>query len=305
LLEDADVVVQNYRKGKLDKLGLSYEEVRKRKPDIVYASMNAYGHEGPWADRPGHEQLAQAATGMQERYGGDGTPTLQPHAVNDYGTGYMGAFGVALSLFHKERTGQGQHVDSALAYTALALQSRFFQEYEGKKWDEPRGLDAVGEGPLYRAYQANDGWFFLAARRSDLPRLAAIEGLAGVDEQTGEALEKSLEERFAGDTVDAWVARLVDAGLAAHRVMASQRAIMDDPRALANGLSMTREHDEIGPVVTSGPGVRLSRTPIHAGRPAPKPGADAREILEEAGVAERYVEFLQRGIIRIDGVAAG
>ena len=74
LVEDADVVAQNYRAGKLEKLGLGYEEVRKRKPDIIYVSLNAFGHLGPWAGRPGHEGFAQAATGMDRRFGGGGTP---------------------------------------------------------------------------------------------------------------------------------------------------------------------------------------------------------------------------------------
>ena len=119
LLEGADVVAQNYRAGKLEKLGLSYEEVRRRKPDIVYASLNAFGHLGPWAERPGHEQFAQAATGMQRRFGGDGQPMIQPNPINDYGTGFMGAYAVALALLHRQRTGEGQHVDTALAYTAM------------------------------------------------------------------------------------------------------------------------------------------------------------------------------------------
>jgi len=92
LLEGADVVAQNYRAGKLEKLGLSYEEVRRRKPDIVYASLNAFGHLGPWRGRPGHEQFAQAATGMQRRFGGAGQPVIQPNPINDYGTGFMGAY---------------------------------------------------------------------------------------------------------------------------------------------------------------------------------------------------------------------
>ena len=91
LLEDADVVAQNYRAGSLERLGLGYEEVRKRKPDIIYASLNAYGHIGPWAERPGHEGFAQATAGMTHRFGGDGVPESQPNPVNDYGTGFMGA----------------------------------------------------------------------------------------------------------------------------------------------------------------------------------------------------------------------
>ena len=173
LVDTADVVAQNYRAGKLEKLGLGYEQVRQRKPDIIYASLNAYGHLGPWASRPGHEQFAQATTGMQRRFGGDGRPMLQPNPVNDYGTGFMGAYAVALALLHRQRTGEGQHVDSALAYTAMTLQSPFMQLYAGKRWDEPRGQETLGSGPLHRAYQARDGWFFLGARAGDVPRLAS------------------------------------------------------------------------------------------------------------------------------------
>ena len=165
LVDTADVVAQNYRAGKLEKLGLGYEHVRKRKPDIIYASLNAYGHLGPWAARPGHEQFAQATTGMQRRFGGDGQPSLQPNPVNDYGTGFMGAYSVALALLHRQRTGEGQHVDSALAYTAMTLQSPFMQMYEGKHWDEPRGQETLGSGPYTAPIRRVTAGFSLAPRR--------------------------------------------------------------------------------------------------------------------------------------------
>ena len=275
LLEDADVVAQNYRAGKMENLGLGYEEVRKRKPDIIYVSLNAFGHLGPWAGRPGHEQFAQAATGMDCRFGGDGPPTTQPNAINDYGTGLMGAYGVALALLHRQRTGQGQHVDSALAYTSMIHQSPFMQLYEGKTWDETRGLDALGDGPLHRAYQAKDGWLFVGAQESDLPRMAGVDGLAAIDSLAGEALTKSLEERFLSDTVQAWVQRLNDAGIGAHRVLPAVSELLDDPWAIDRGLSITREHDEIGLVTGFGPSPRLSRTPVAPGRPAPNPAPRA------------------------------
>ena len=305
LLEDADVVAQNYRAGKMENLGLGYEEVRKRKPDIIYVSLNAFGHLGPWAGRPGHEQFAQAATGMDCRFGGDGPPTTQPNAINDYGTGFMGAYGVALALLHRQRTGQGQHVDSALAYTSMIHQSPFMQLYEGKTWDETRGLDALGDGPLHRAYQAKDGWLFVGAQESDLPRMAGVDGLAAIDSLAGEALTKSLEERFLSDTVQAWVQRLNDAGIGAHRVLPAVSELLDDPWAIDRGLSITREHDEIGLVTGFGPSPRLSRTPVAPGRPAPKPGAQGREILEELGQGHQFDRLVEQGVILTDGVAAG
>jgi crotonobetainyl-CoA:carnitine CoA-transferase CaiB-like acyl-CoA transferase len=306
LLEGADVVAQNYRAGKLEKLGLSYEEVRRRKPDIVYASLNAFGHLGPWAARPGHEQFAQAATGMQRRFGGDGPPMVQPNPINDYGTGFMGAYAVALALLHRQRTGEGQHVDTALAYTAMMHQSPFMQLYAGKRWDEPSGQDKLGSGPLHRAYRARDGWFFLGARPGEASRLAAVEGLAGVAALSGEALERALAQRIADDTVDAWVARLTGAGIGAQPCVLDLDALMQDPLVVSRELSLTRAHDEIGPVTTCGPAPRLSRTPIRVGQPASKPGADAYDILAEVGLTDGEVAALiDAGVVRVDGVMAG
>ena len=150
LLETADVVVENYRKGSLSKLGLGYDDLRQRKPDIVYASLNAYGYDGPWSERPGWEQLAQATSGIQVRRGGrDDAPMLMPYPVNDYGTGMMGAYAVALALHERKQTGQGQSVDSGLTLTAGLLQSPFFLDYPGLQRKEPEGRGTAWlVGPL-------------------------------------------------------------------------------------------------------------------------------------------------------------
>ena len=305
LLETADVVAQNYRAGKLEQLGLGYDEVRKRKPDVVYASLNAYGHLGPWAGRPGHEQFAQTAAGMAHRFGGDGSPAVQPNPVNDYGTGYMGAYAVALALLHRQRTGQGQHVDTALAYTAMTLQSPYMQRYDGKTWDEPRGQNALGSSPLHRMYQASDAWLFIGAKESDLPRLGQALGLSGLEDLQNAALEQSLEERFLGDTANAWTARLTEAGIGAQRVVTEVRELMEDPWVQSHGLSLTRDHEDLGLITTCGPAPRLSRTPVRPGNPASRPGADARQILEEAGLAHDFDRLVEAGIIVTDGVRAG
>ncbi|MBM3344700.1 MAG: hypothetical protein FJY56_21710, partial [Betaproteobacteria bacterium] len=147
LVDNADVVLQNFRAGVAERLGIGYEQVRARRPDIVYGSMNTFGHLGPYAGRPGHEQLGQAVSGMQVRYG-SAKPATAPFAANDYGTGLMACYGVALALLHRRRTGQGQFVDSALAYTATMLQSALLQDYPGKQWNEPHGQEALGSGPL-------------------------------------------------------------------------------------------------------------------------------------------------------------
>src|SRR4030095_1150615 len=109
--------------------------------------------------------------------------------------------------------------DSARAYTAMTLQSPFMQLYQGKCWDEPRGQETLGSGPLHRAYQARDGWFFLAARAGDLRRLAELDGLSEIASLDGATLERALERHFLTQTVDHWVSRCIRAGPRAHRCL--------------------------------------------------------------------------------------
>jgi len=303
LVDGADVVVQNFRKGVAERLGIGYEQVRARRPDIVYASLNCYGQLGPWAGRPGHEQLAQASTGMQRRFGGNGRPVLQPFPINDYGTGFMGAYGVALALLHRRRTGQGQHVDTALAYTATILQSQFLQSYEGKRWDEPSGQDTLGSSPGHRAYQAKDGWFFLGAGRDGTRQLERIPGLSRVAGLTAAGLERALEETFQQGTVVEWVNRLVAAGIGAHRVVEDLTELTTDPWVRAHGLIVTREHEGFGLIDTTGPAPRLSRTPVAPGRPAARPGSDAPSVLAEIGLDGELERFVRDRIVFVDGIA--
>jgi crotonobetainyl-CoA:carnitine CoA-transferase CaiB-like acyl-CoA transferase len=302
LVDQADVVLQNFRAGVAERLGIDYERVRARRPDIIYGSMNTFGHIGPYAGRPGHEQIGQAVSGMQVRYGGSDKPATAPFAANDYGTGLMACYGVALALLHRRRTGEGQFVDSALAYTATMLQSALLQGYAGKQWDEPGGQHALGTGPLDRLYQAGDGWLFLAGRLEELARCVELADLAGV---SGAQLERGLEERMLTRTVAEWVDVLTKAGIGAQRVVPSLAELMTDPLVQARGLAITRDHEGFGPITTTAPGVKLSRTPMTAGRPAAKPGSDAASVLGEIGMASELERLIREGVIAVDGVKAG
>jgi crotonobetainyl-CoA:carnitine CoA-transferase CaiB-like acyl-CoA transferase len=238
---------------------------------------------------------------MQVRYG-SAKPATAPFAANDYGTGLMACYGVALALLHRCRTGQGQFVDSALAYTATMLQSALLQDYPGKQWDEPHGQDATGSGPLNRLYQGSDGWLFLAARGAALAQCAALADLAGVQ---GADLERALESRLRSRSVAAWVDLLNKAGIGAHRVVPSLAELMTDPLVQARGLAITRDHEGFGPITTTAPGIKLSRTPVTVGRVAPKPGSDAASVLAEIGMGGDVARLIQEGVIAVDGVKAG
>ena len=313
LLETADVVVENYRKGSLSKLGLGYDDLRQRKPDIVYASLNAYGYDGPWSERPGWEQLAQATSGIQVRRGGrDAAPMLMPYPVNDYGTGMMGAYAVALALHERNQTGQGQSVDSGLALTAGLLQSPFFLDYPGLQRKEPEGRGLCGWSALSRLYPASDGWFYLhcpdeAARRSlfALPELEALAGHPDLADSSGivpaqdGSLAAELTAIFSRRPRAHWLERLTNAGVSAieNVGISDFRNVLQVREA---GLIVTREHPGQGRADHLGNTAKLSKTPMRLGRPTPMLGRDGPEILAEAGYsAEQVAALLEKGAVTL------
>jgi crotonobetainyl-CoA:carnitine CoA-transferase CaiB-like acyl-CoA transferase len=176
LASQADVVLQNFRLGVAERLGVGYEQVRALRPDVIYGSISAYGYGGSWADRPGYEPHGQAVTGISARENGFGQPSGPGYAINDYGTGLLGAFGIALALFHRMRTGQGQHVEVSLARTGSTHQFADF-------------LGGGGE-PSARIYQASDGSFVAMGAElmvtEGMPALDCVEELsaAGVPAST-------------------------------------------------------------------------------------------------------------------------
>ncbi len=286
LVKDADVVVQNFRHGVNERLGFGYEAVKAINPKIVYASLNMYGYDGPWATRPGHEQLGQMGVGHAVRYGGDGEPLLQHvGAINDYGTGLMGAYAVALALYHRERTGEGGHVWTSLAHTAQILQSPFFYDYAQREpWDEARGQEAWGSSALQRYYASSDGWLFFGAAPEQKAALAAVEGLEAFPEAGSDGeIAAFLAERLARSPASTWTKRLGTAGFGVHAVTRLEE-VMADPWVRDHGLIISREHRGIGLIDQAGPPPRLSRTPVVPGVPAPPVGGDGREILAEHGL---------------------
>ena len=189
--------------------------------------------------------------------------------------------------------------------TASYITRKFWRYFISETWNEPKGIGAMGGGALDRAYEASDGWVYIHAGLSDLNQLSNIEGLSGIESLTGRALPASLEERIQGSSVDTWVGRLTEAGVSAQKVITDVKELMADPWVVSHGLSLTREHDDIGLVTTCGPAPRLSRTPVRAGRPAPRPGSDAREILDQHGLGGRFDDLLLKGIILDHGVSPG
>ncbi|PKB78624.1 MAG: hypothetical protein BZY88_17495 [SAR202 cluster bacterium Io17-Chloro-G9] len=308
LVETADVVVENNRKGALDRMGLGYQEVSKKKPDIIYASLNAFGYDGPWSQRPGWEQLAQATSGIQVRRGGrDNAPKLLPYPMNDYGTGLMGAYAVALAIHERNRTGKGQSVDSGLTLTACLLQSPYFLDYEGYQRNEPEGLGARGRSALSRLYCANDagnnGWLFLHCPREEdwqnLTNLREFYELASdsrfataqARQDNDEELAQELAGIFTSKNRQEWVSLLRNGSVSATENLAIPD-YRDDPYVRQAGLIVTRDHPGQGSADHLGPTARLSGTPMRVGRPTPVLGAETNEILQEIGLSAAEIQTL-------------
>jgi crotonobetainyl-CoA:carnitine CoA-transferase CaiB-like acyl-CoA transferase len=299
LAADADVIVQNFRGGVMDRLGLGYEAVKARHPNIVYASINTYGVVGPWKGRPGHEHLGQSSSGMTVRFGGEGAPTLQNiRAECDYGTGLLGSFAVALALLERQRTGQGQQVNSALSATGALLQSPYMFDYPGRVWGEPKGQDALGPSTNQRLYQTSNGWIFVGLRSEDVGHLSEIEGLGDVAGLSGHDVAAQLENCFLKEDCATWVRRLNHGRIGAHRVT-SLAEVMRDAQARSRNLIVTNEHEGLGPVDQVGAIPRLSRTPTATGSPATDPGARGREVLAEHGLDDQLERLVKAGAVSL------
>ncbi len=304
LVDTADVVLEGFRKGVAERLGVGYGRLRNRNPGIVYVSINAFGQEGPWATRPGYDPNAQAASGMQTRLGGrGGTPAISPYTFNDYGTGLIAAYGAMLALLERERTGRGQRIETALSYAASTFSSPYMMDYQGYQRTEIEGPMAKGFSALNRLYQASDGWFFLSADgMGDWERLTGIQPLSRFREidrfstpqlraENDAALAEEFSTAFASRSVADWTESLRTAGVAAVANRAFSE-VTEDAYARDQRLVTSTEHPAFGSVTHGGVAPRLSVTPVEGGT-SPEFGGDTIVVLQELGYTDREIERLR------------
>ena len=310
LVETADVIVHNFRPGVAQNLGIDYDAVKRRKPDIVYLNLTAFNgpRPGPWMNRPGFDPLLQGSTGIQMRYAGEGNrPILHGWAsCIDYITGYSATYGAVLALLKRRRSGVldgGDFVTTSLAQGGQLVQAPFMFACEaGCSGDEPSGQNAVGEHALHRMYRARDGWVFLGGLAHEMDKLRCVTGLGQVpDEDAGEFLEGVIKKR----DVAHWVKVFNEVGLAGHRIdsledireMFLHEVCDDNLDAWDDGRSISivrfTDHPAGSAVDLAPPAyVRLKNAPIQLLYACPKQGTHTREILGELGYDDGYVDDL-------------
>jgi crotonobetainyl-CoA:carnitine CoA-transferase CaiB-like acyl-CoA transferase len=296
LLKDADVVTENYRRGAMERMGFGYEALKQENPRLIYCAISGFGRTGPYQDRGGYDLIAQGMSGLMSITGeGPGRPPVKVGApVADITAGILAAMGVLGALHARERTGEGQLVDTSLFEAGITL----------TYWQSAIALaTGVAPGPMgsahplnapYEAFETSDGWINLGAanptnwlrlvellQRPELatdPRFADSSGRI----TNRVPLAQTLAPEFRKRTSAEWLAALEAVKIPAGPVL-DVIQMHNDPQTLAREMIVEAEHSTLGPVKTIGAPVKFSATPAGVRRGAPLFGEHTREVLQEYG----------------------
>ena len=302
LAGDSDVVVENARPGVMDRLGVGYEHVRARNPAVIYASATGYGSSGPYRNRPGQDLLVQALSGLVSITGSDqGAPVPSGTAIADEQGARALVIGILLALFHRERTGRGQRVETNLLDVLIDCQCQEVAAYlnGGREPQRSRSGLAHAMAPApYGIYPTKDG--FLALAMMPMPRLAEILGrpdLAGyADLQAAyrhrDEIKERLEAIFVLRTTEEWLELL-----GVHDVWCapvhSYGAMVEDPQVVHNGIITELDHPKAGRLRVTGLPIALSDSPGSTDRPPPLLGEHTDEVLAERGLSDADISRLR------------
>ncbi len=307
LLPRFDVLVENFRPGVMERLGLGSELLLERFPRLVYCGVSGFGPTGPYRDRPGFDQIAQGMSGFMSLTGTpESGPTRAGIAIGDLLGGIFAAHGIQLALLARARSGRGQRVDTSLLEAMVGVLSWGAGMYfESGRAPGPAGQHHPLSAP-YGRFRARDGYLNLAAGSPAIwERLARALGreawlsdsrFAGPLERLRhrEALTEALEAVLGGDVVEHWVRVLNAAGVPAGPVL-DLRQVFEDPQVLAREMLVELEHPEVGRFRTTGLPVKLSGTPGSIRRRPPLHGEHTEEVLRECGLEPAEIEELRRG----------
>ena len=288
LARHADVLMENWRPGVADRLGVGHERLCALNPRLIYCSISAFGSSGPYVDRPGFDPLLQSLGGLMVLQGFTGPPQYLRTAPTDYYTAALGAQTILAALFTRERTGRGQRVETSLLRGVLALQSGLAVDYASKPL-------LTRENPTYRLYQGSDGeWFFVACGNqsfwSKLCKAVGIEHLRDdprfaswvLRVQNSGDLLPLLEKAFGSRPRAEWLDVL-----AAHDIPAapvkSLLEFMDDPAVKHQDMIHEYDHPDVGRLRRMGQPLVFDDTPTRDPGPPPTLGEHTDDVLREAG----------------------
>jgi crotonobetainyl-CoA:carnitine CoA-transferase CaiB-like acyl-CoA transferase len=291
LIKSADVVLENFRPGTMERLGFGYEALAAENPRLVYCSISGFGESGPEASRPGYDLIVQGESGVMDLTGfPDGPPVKVGNSVADLVSGMAAAQGITLALLARTKTGRGQKVEIGM----LDVMASLLTYQAGLYWNAGgrparRGNQHPSIAP-YEVYQAKDAYltigvannslwdrFCRAIGREDIVRDPRFESEAA-RVQNREALMALLEETFSQQPADEWLARLEKAGVPAGRIK-TVAEVCESPHLRARGMAVSLQHPKAGAITVMGVPTRLHGTPGSATAPPPLLGQHTDEVL--------------------------
>jgi crotonobetainyl-CoA:carnitine CoA-transferase CaiB-like acyl-CoA transferase len=300
LTRRADVVIENFRPGITRKLGIDYHTLRGINSRIIYCSSTAFGSKGPYRDRPGYDPILQSLSGLvRENVNYSGRMAISPVAASDYQASMLVLTGVLAALLHREKTGEGQLIETSLLQGIMSIQTHFFYQ----------PLDAEAQGRVgiypYRLFETKDGQIFIGGATDKFWRmLCEVLGLAelGIDprydtnekrtERSAE-LAPILEPLIRQKTTDDWQTLLYDKGVPCGAV-GDWPGFFNDPQVEAMEMNQQTEHPLIGSARVTGVPIKFEKTPGMIQRAAPILGEHTDEVLKELGYDDQRIAELKQ-----------
>ena len=305
LVRDADALVQNFRPGVVDRLGIGEPDIRKAAPNIVYVSISGFGETGPYVAKPVYDPIVQAISGLASVQGGSdrNRPRLVRTIVPDKVTALTAAQAITAALLARERTGMGQHVrlsmlDSVLQF--LWSSDMGGQTFVGKNVSEQRAASFID-----LIYETKDGHMSVSAMtdRQWAGLARAVERPEWLEDErftTPELRDINIDERLsltqerlATGTTDEWMARLEAEGVPCAPVL-TRNKLLDHPQIVASGSVVETDHPQAGRLRHARHAARFEATPATIRRAAPQLGEHTDEILAEAGLTADEIEALRK-----------
>ncbi len=310
LVQGADVVMENFRPGVMDRLGVGYQALSAVNPGLIYCAVSGFGQEGPEKDTPSYDGKIQALSGIMSITGHQETgPTRAGFAVCDAIAGMTAAFAVSSALYQRGQTGEGQMLDVAMYDATLSFLSPLVCEHTMTGHEhEQYGNMAISRSPTANLFRVKDGHILLAVNTEKQfagllaaigrPELADDPRFAQRNDRIANqgALREIIEGVFAGADAATWEGRLEAAGAPCARIQSIAEAVRH-PQLAHRDVLQTVEGPN-GPLTVVGSGFRMAHDGGSVERPPATPGADADEVLSQAGYAAEEIEaFREAGVV--------
>ncbi len=310
LIADADIFVENFRIGVTEKMGLTYDDVKKIKDDIIYCSITGYGHNSPYREKPSFDVMIQGEAGLMSITGfPDGPPQRVGVAIADILGGFHAVEGILLALLVRNNTGKGQFIDVSLMDSIISILTYQAGNYLATGNAPQRVGNRHPMITPYESFETSDGYvifavgnqrlwetFVKALGREELNEDQRFADMKSRNQHPGE-LKDILEELTRQKTTEEWVKVMEDAGVPCGRIRTLDQ-VLSDPHVNIREMVVEKEHPKAGMVKLTGVPTKLSLTPGDVSSPPPTLGQHTEEILKSIGYSDASIEeFKNNGIV--------